>query len=375
MAPPSTSSISSFVKHYFMKSFSYEEILYFLSKYRNKSISMRQLHRILRKEGLYRRQKKTKLNSVISAIKDNIDNHSGKCFGYRLMTQKLRNSGVTIDRETVRLCIKSLDPEGVDNRTAHRLYRRVYTSVGPNFLWHIDGYDKLKPYGFAIHGAIDGYSRRILWLTVASSNNNPKIVAAYYLKCVKDLGLLPRCIRGDRGTENGIVCGIQRFFRRYHGDSSAGKYSFLYGSSTSNQRIESWWSILKRSRTVWWIHFFKDMVDAGILDLSLKYHIDCLRYCFLGIIQSELDETAGLWNSHRIREVRNAECPGGRPDVLYYACELVSGTDCRFPISTVDISLAENYTEMPCVFGVSKEMIQLCKIIMDENHLAIPNQC
>ena len=24
-------------------------------------------------------------------------------------------------------------------------------------LWHLDGYDKLKPYGFAIHGCIDGY--------------------------------------------------------------------------------------------------------------------------------------------------------------------------------------------------------------------------
>ena len=42
---------------------------------------------------------------------------------------------------------------------------------GPNFIWHIDGYDKLKPYGFCIHGAVDGYSRRILWLEVGPSNN------------------------------------------------------------------------------------------------------------------------------------------------------------------------------------------------------------
>lgn len=27
---------------------------------------------------------------------------------------------------------------------------------GPDFVWHLDGYDKLKPYGFAIHGYIDG---------------------------------------------------------------------------------------------------------------------------------------------------------------------------------------------------------------------------
>ena len=28
---------------------------------------------------------------------------------------------------------------------------------GPSSVWHCDGMDKLKPYGFAIHGCIDGY--------------------------------------------------------------------------------------------------------------------------------------------------------------------------------------------------------------------------
>ena len=27
---------------------------------------------------------------------------------------------------------------------------------GPNYCWHIDGNDKLIPYGFGIHGGIDG---------------------------------------------------------------------------------------------------------------------------------------------------------------------------------------------------------------------------
>ena len=29
--------------------------------------------------------------------------------------------------------------------------------IGPNYAWHCDGYDKLKPYGLPIHGCIDGY--------------------------------------------------------------------------------------------------------------------------------------------------------------------------------------------------------------------------
>ena len=52
--------------------------------------------------------------------------------------------------------LRTVDPEGVSARRSHRLSRREYHSKGPNFLLHIDGYDKLKPFGFAIHGAIDG---------------------------------------------------------------------------------------------------------------------------------------------------------------------------------------------------------------------------
>ena len=49
-----------------------------------------------------------------------------------------------------------LDPQGVEARKHRRFRRRMYFNKGPHYLIHIDGYDKLKPYGFAIHGAIDG---------------------------------------------------------------------------------------------------------------------------------------------------------------------------------------------------------------------------
>ena len=78
------------------------------------------------------------------------------------MVQRLRNDyGLVVDKETVRLILKTLDPEGVERRSRRRLKRRKYYAKGPNYIWHIDGYDKLKPFGFCIHGAIDGYSRRV----------------------------------------------------------------------------------------------------------------------------------------------------------------------------------------------------------------------
>ena len=77
--------------------------------------------------------------------------------------------------------------------------------------------------------------------------------------------IVPQILRADRGSENVLIGGLQRFFRREHGDAFSGVRSFRYGSSTANQRIEAWWSILRRSRTNWWINYFKDMIDEAFL--------------------------------------------------------------------------------------------------------------
>lgn len=237
------------IKVYFIRGLSYDEILNMLSRYHNIILSKRHLHRLLRNQNLSRRRNKSTLNDVIDALDHSLSETSSRNFGYRQMTQQLRGLGYVVNRETVRLCVKELDPEGVLERSRHRLVRRTYVTRGPNYLWHMDGYDKLKPYGFCIHGAIDGFSRKILWLKVSSSNNDPRVIASHYLKCIDRLNLVPRCIRADRGSENVMVCGMQRFLRRDGIDSVAGDKSFLYGTSTSNQRIEAWWSILKKSRT------------------------------------------------------------------------------------------------------------------------------
>ena len=185
-------------------------------------------------------------------------------------------------------------------------------------MWHIDGYDKLKPYGFAIHGAIDGFSRKIISLNVSSSNNNPAYIAYYFIQSITGLGRIPQVVHGDRESENITLCGIQRFLRRNFSDSFFGCDSFRYGPSTSNQRIEAWWSQFRKAKGTWWINFFKDLIDSNVYDNSINYHVEIMRFCFMFIIQQELDEMKSLWNTHYIREVRNSECPPGRPNVLYF---------------------------------------------------------
>ena len=58
--------------------------------------------------------------------------------------------------------VRELNLNGSKKRKAHRLRQKQYVSVGQNFCWHADGYDRLKPYGLPIHGCVDGFLLNIL---------------------------------------------------------------------------------------------------------------------------------------------------------------------------------------------------------------------
>lgn len=189
------------------------------------------------------------------------------------------------------------------------------------------GYDKLKPYGFPIHGCICGYSRRIIWLEVVKSNNNPKVPARLFLDAVENLKGCPRVVRSDCGTENVLIAGMQSYFRAQGNDEYAGVKAHQYGSSPSNQRIESWWSFFRRSNSTWWINIFKDMSDSGLLELGNNFHMQCLWFCYSRVIQNELDKVKEQWNSHYIRKSRHDTVPGV-PDILYYLPENSGAIDC-----------------------------------------------
>ena len=353
------------IKDYFRHGFSYDEIIALLERSHAINISIRQLHRVLRKSDLFRRKHKSPLNVVMDFVDNEITNTSGNCFGYRSMHQKIRLNGLTTDRETVRLVLKALDPDGVEERLRKKLRRRKYISKGSNFTWHVDGYDKLKPFGFPIHACIDGFSRKIIWLNVGSTNNDPSVVASYFLKSVEKLHIVPRLVRTDRGSENVKICGLQRFFRREHEDQNAGRKSFLYGTSTSNQRIESWWSIFRKNRMNWWINFFKDLITQNLYDPSIDYHVEIARLCFMNVLQNELNETHQMWNSHSIRTVRNSECPGGRPDVLYN----FGGTESGFEVTDADLNAAKDQVE-DVSFLPNRNLIDFMTIVAAENNLS-----
>ena len=362
------------IEQYFSLGLNYCEILGFLLVGHGIQLSLRQLKRILKSLNLRRRNTNAgpDIDETIAAIENELRG-SGCCLGYRQMHQRLVTEyGLTVDRETVRIIVKELDPQGVALRCQKRLRRRLYVNQGPNYLWHLDGYDKLKPFGFCIHGAIDGYSRRILWLEVASTNNNPRVVAKFYLSCLKELGGSPRCIRGDCGTENIYIAGMQRFLRRNGTDSFAGVKSFVYGRSVSNQRIESWWSQMRKTSSGWWINFFKDMRDTGIYNDDDPVHCECLMFCFMPVIKQELYTVARNWNLHRIRASRHAESPPGKPDVLFFLSEN-NVSSYLSPVDEEDLDAAQELcTTETSYFGCSDEFVELATMIMEESYLDYP---
>ncbi|XP_074606429.1 uncharacterized protein LOC141859469 [Acropora palmata] len=364
---------NSLIEHYFHLGFDYSEILGFLLLCHGIQISLRQLKRILSSNGLFRRRAYSSPRQVITAVERELRG-SGSLLGYRQMHQRLRcQYRFTVDRESVRLILQSLDPDGVEKRSRPRLRRRQYHSKGPNYIWHIDGYDKLKPYGFCVHGAIDGYSRRIMWLEVSRSNNNPRLIASYFLDCVKELVGVPRIIRGDQGTENVNVAAIQRFFRYDDQADFAGEKSFLYGRSVSNQRIEAWWGFLRRSDTEWWINFFKDLKDQGLYNETDLFQVECLLFCFMPVLQDELRRVVQEWNLHKIRPSSNESSPPGRPETLYFLPELTSTSSYLNNIKAIDIDVAEDVCCESPDTDVPDSFAELAQIIMDEKGLEMPS--
>ena len=126
-----------------------------------------------------------------------------------------------------------------------RLRRRQYHSKGPDFLWHIDSFDKLKQYGLCVNGFIDGFSRKIIWVNVYKTSSNPRVVAGYYIEAVSKRRGCPALMRGDNGKENGIVAQMQQFL--------SGNNTIFYGKSTGNQRIEMFWDFLRKECVQYWI--------------------------------------------------------------------------------------------------------------------------
>ena len=244
------------LSEYFHRNYTYLQIKEYLSCRHEIEKSLSTIKRHLKKLNLIRRPlaaNRASLNQLQDAVEEELEG-SGSNVGYRRIWTALKKKGLIVRREDVRLSICQLDFEGVERRKRHKLRRRRYHNPGPNKVWHLDGYDKLKPFGFSIHGCIDGFSRRIIWLDISSSNKKPDLIAKYYLDAIKQSKGIPERLVADDGTEHAVIEPIHLALRD---DIN----SFSIVPSPRNQRIESYWSKLRNDRFGWWRSLLQDMED------------------------------------------------------------------------------------------------------------------
>ncbi|XP_049333540.1 uncharacterized protein LOC111189804 isoform X1 [Astyanax mexicanus] len=356
---------------YFNAGHSYGVIVDMMFTLHGVSLSLLSLKTKLKEAGLFHRKQYSSTNAVRNAIRLELRG-PGQLFGYRKMWQVLKQKyRLRVKRDVVMLLLQELNPRGCEMSARRRFVRRTYHSMGPNYLWHADGYDKLKPFGLALSGCIDGFSRKILWLVCGPTNNDPSVIAHNFLSCVRNLGVVPMRLRTDCGTENGTMAAIQCTLRQQHTDYFSGASSHMYGSSTNNQRIESWWSIFRKGRSQFWMELFADLRDAGHFNGSHEHQ--CLvRFCFTEVLQKDLDECVTLWNSHRIRTSRTASCPGGVPNELYYLPHRFGSRDCGFGIqqTELDVFPEARLSISPCGDPDIQEYLDF---VMEHIQLQMPN--
>ena len=223
-----------------------------------------------------------------TAISDNDLDHLVRAFmqthgtlvGYSLVAGHLRSLGYRIQRDRVRTSIARVDPSNSYIRWATVISRRTYSVPGPNSLWHQDGHHSLVTWGFVVHGAIDGYSRLIVFLS-CSTNNRSDTVKDKFLQATERYEW-PSRVRTDMGGEN---VGVWELMEAVHGENRG---SYLAGSSTQNQRIEHLWRDVFQVVTHMYYYTFQCMEEAGMLDRNNAIHMFVLHYIYLPRINEAL---------------------------------------------------------------------------------------
>ncbi|KAF5340076.1 hypothetical protein D9611_012341 [Ephemerocybe angulata] len=204
--------------------------------------------------------------------------------------------GLKVQLQRVRDSLRRVDEDGVLLRTRTTTYRRVYRVRGSNALWHQDGNEKLKPWGFYIHGCVDGHSRLIIYL-VCTNNKRSKTVGECFSNAVVRYGW-PSRVRGDYGTENNEI--ERKMVERW----GLAHRAYLRGRSVHNVRIERLWRDVRRDSLERFRQLFLTMEKEHLLDPDSPIHLVSLYLVYHPRIQDSLNETITSWNNHSLRTER-----------------------------------------------------------------------
>ncbi|CAC5398539.1 unnamed protein product [Mytilus coruscus] len=172
-------------------------------------------------------------------------------------------------------------------------------------------------------------------------------------------------MRCDLGTENTYTAQMQTFSHQ-----NDHRNTFIYGTSQHNQRIESWWSVLRRENTDFWISLFQTFKKDGFytgdfIDKNL------LQFCFMKLLKREFQNVVDTWNHYKIRPCKYEGNVHGRPVILYNCPRNEDTLNFLCPVRPKDVEACLE----ECLFPediCDKNVFDLACIVMRENHLDKP---
>ena len=91
------------------------------------------------------------------------------------------------------------------------------------------------------------------------------------------------------------------------------------------------------------------MVDLELFNLASRVLVDCLKFCFIGVLRKELKEMAEEWSEHIISKSSNGG-PSSRPDTMYFLHHLFDCKDYSDPLEDDDIDEFLPAVEEPLKF-------------------------
>jgi hypothetical protein len=259
----------------------------------------------------YRPPTQASLDLAVSAIIDRFPNA-----GRRVVKGGLRALGLDVTESLIRDSMERVDPVAFANRIARRLPRRIrrYWVPHPNAVWHFDGHEKLARrydhdlyntqsytilmnnashrWNIYISGCVDGYSRRIMWLS-AANNKKASTVHGNFKSAVRETGYVPHRIRCDKGKENSdVIYAMWRLRGLYT------RTPVLTGRSVHNTRIERLWREVHRLIGERFKGIFLKLEDQGYLSVDSTVDLWCLHQVFIPYINQALREFRAMWDMH-----------------------------------------------------------------------------
>ena len=82
------------------------------------------------------------------------------------------------------------------------------------------------------------------------------------------------------------------------------------------------------------------MIRERIHNPANRFHKELLLFCFMPVIQLELNQSLRIWNSRSIRQ--SATAPGGVPEILFHFPEKTGFEKQSIPVTHEEIRIVED---------------------------------